>query len=615
MNYPDPITSRRKIEALTGIKSSLDKIRSVIALVYLLYIASGKKAFVKYSIPAGNRITIDPNYLESIERYLGKTNLKTDIDSNPLIVNQYEPLYVGITLLLKLGFLKMEGKASTAERTGGLRFPKQLHFANNTILLDLIIKGFPENEIKKSLFEWLQNNRASNSEFEKRISTFLTTCTTFTQFKVRKENGQELFFQTEGIYNSIINNGAISLIDSHEYVGPTRIYNNVLKEGLEPWININNGILSLGDYNDPTAESIKGIIATTLDIYNVKDDSILASNSDEISVGSDDNPDIETPLQKIYYGTPGSGKSNTVRKLTESAYPNEDEREEYVFRTTFHPDSDYATFVGCYKPQMDSDNKIVYEFTPQAFTNAYVKAWQNIETGKNIYLVIEEINRGNCAQIFGDLFQLLDRKNGVSEYPINAESDLKQYLLKEDVLGEQSEGIKDGKLKLPSNLHIIATMNTSDQSLFPMDSAFKRRWSWECVPIDYNHPESSNFKISIGSKQYNWNNFLKEANSRIFKATDSEDKQMGNFFINGDIDERCFIDKVMFYLWNDICKEELGTNNNFFRNYTNEQKNENVEFTFNNLFEPGRSTQLLQGFMEFIGVDEIGSTTGTTATE
>ena len=112
-------------------------------------------------------------------------------------------------------------------------------------------------------------------------------------------------------------------------------------------------------------------------------------------------------LQKIYYGTPGSGKSHTIKKEMEEKYPDEKEREEYVFRTTFHPDSDYASFVGCYKPRMEGDN-IKYEFTPQAFTDAYVKAWQEIkeESGKNVYLIIEEINRGNCAQIFGDLFQL-----------------------------------------------------------------------------------------------------------------------------------------------------------------------------------------------------------------
>jgi 5-methylcytosine-specific restriction endonuclease McrBC GTP-binding regulatory subunit McrB len=249
------------------------------------------------------------------------------------------------------------------------------------------------------------------------------------------------------------------------------------------------------------------------------------------------------------------------------------------------------------------DDKIKYEFSPQTFTDAYVKAWQNPD--KQVYLVIEEINRGNCAQIFGDLFQLLDRKGGVSEYPINADADLRQYLEKEDVLGAGHEGIANGKLKLPANLNILATMNTSDQSLFPMDSAFKRRWSWESVPIDYKNADSSKFIITIGGKQYEWNEFLKSVNKRIFEATDSEDKQMGNFFINDNVDERQFIDKVMFYLWNDVCKEEFHTTKNFFRNYTDDKKTETIEFSFNALFE-SNSTKLLQGFMEYLEVPIYG---------
>ena len=245
------------------------------------------------------------------------------------------------------------------------------------------------------------------------------------------------------------------------------------------------------------------------------------------------------------------------------------------------------------------DDKIKYDFSPQSFTDAYVKAWQNPD--KQVYLVIEEINRGNCAQIFGDLFQLLDRNNGVSEYPINADADLRQYLEKEDVLGAGHEGIANGKLKLPANLNILATMNTSDQSLFPMDSAFKRRWSWESVPIDYKNVDSSKFIITIGDNQYKWTTFLESVNKRIVKATDSEDKQMGNFFINDNVDERQFIDKVMFYLWNDVCKEEFHTTNNFFRNYTDDKKTETTEFSFNALFE-SNSTKLLKGFMEYLDV-------------
>ena len=328
----------------------------------------------------------------------------------------------------------------------------------------------------------------------------------------------------------------------------------------------------------------------------------VLSNVTEQDFGTDTNTDDELsvldknlPQQQIYFGTPGSGKSHKVKDLVEMAYPNKTEREKYVFRTTFHPDSDYASFVGCYKPQMN-DDKITYNFVPQAFTKAYVQAWNNPE--KSVYLIVEEINRGNCAQIFGDLFQLLDRKGGESEYPIEADDDLRQHLEKE--LNEAGKaGITNGKIRLPKNLNILATMNTSDQSLFPMDSAFKRRWTWECVPIDYNNPKSGAFIISLGDKKYNWHEFLKKVNELIRKATDSEDKQMGNFFIDGDVDESQFVNKVMFYLWNDVCKEEFGTKNNFFRYYTDNNGIEK-EFSFNDLFSADAHNILVK-FMVHIG--------------
>lgn len=294
------------------------------------------------------------------------------------------------------------------------------------------------------------------------------------------------------------------------------------------------------------------------------------------------------PDQRIYFGTPGSGKS---KKVERDVLPDD---ENLVFRTTFHPDTDYSSFVGCYKPVMNG-GKVSYEFSPQVFTDAYVAAWNNLEN--KYYLVIEEINRGNCAQIFGDLFQLLDRdkETGFSEYPIKADKDLKDYLEKpsEDGPLKNKDGIKDGKLKLPPNLNIIATMNTSDQSLFPMDSAFKRRWNWEYVPIKYEGVESSEYKINIPNSSYiKWVDFLKKINKIILEKTDSEDKQMGNFFIKGNIDEKDFNDKVMFYLWSEICKDLFHTNDNFFR--TKER-----EFSYNELYEED-GPDLLLGFFEYI---------------
>lgn len=274
---------------------------------------------------------------------------------------------------------------------------------------------------------------------------------------------------------------------------------------------------------------------------------------------SDKEKDL--PLQQIFYGAPGTGKSCGVKRaLVGNNVPNEN-----IFRTTFHPDSDYSTFVGAYKPTMEvvphyesstgaqiEEKRIAYNFIPQAFLNAYVRAYQ---TDENVYLVIEEINRGNCAQIFGDLFQLLDRgDDGKSDYSIKADTDIRAYL--EEVLGDDNEGIKGGNLCLPANLYILATMNTSDQSLFPIDSAFKRRWEWEYVPI---RNEEKGWVIAADGQEWDWWEFLESVNEKIGSITDSEDKKFGYFFVKPadghTITAKTFVGKVLFYLWNDVFKD------------------------------------------------------------
>ena len=330
--------------------------------------------------------------------------------------------------------------------------------------------------------------------------------------------------------------------------------------------------------------------------------------------------DINQPLQIIYFGAPGTGKSFTIDDAID---------DENSVRITFHPDSDYASFVGAYKPTMEevpmsktftsskegtyaeyvqktethpgTEKKIVYKYVPQAFLKAYVAAWSNLN--RPYFLVIEEINRGNCAQIFGDLFQLLDRNNsGSSSYAIHADEDIAQFLSSDNkgfasLSDEQKEAIRsfvlakdngkkvaigqeilDGKLLLlPPNLYIWATMNTSDQSLFPIDSAFKRRWNWRYMPIDYT---SENWTFAIGGNRYSWGEFLSIINPEIYTLTESSDKQMGYYFAKADpetgiISEEVFLNKVLFYLWTDVFKD-YDVSSKFFRN---EKKNRSFRFT------------------------------------
>ncbi len=288
---------------------------------------------------------------------------------------------------------------------------------------------------------------------------------------------------------------------------------------------------------------------------------------------------INGPLQQIFYGAPGTGKSHGI---------DEETKGQKVIRTTFHPDSDYSTFVGAYKPVMREvptmtvigtksvavedkegnavvEKKIEYDFIPQAFTEAYVEAWKDLK--KPVYLVIEEINRGNCAQIFGDIFQLLDRDDrGFSSYMISPDEDLHRYLeetfakkgFDEDCSLDKSDILEiwEGKkMCLPPTLYIWATMNTSDQSLFPIDSAFKRRWDWKYTPIS---DAGKGYRIDVNGNSYDWWSFLEKVNVIVEEMTSSEDKQLGYFFCkaeNGVITAEKFVGKVIFYLWNDVFKD------------------------------------------------------------
>ncbi|MFV0398940.1 MAG: McrB family protein [Bacteroidales bacterium] len=330
----------------------------------------------------------------------------------------------------------------------------------------------------------------------------------------------------------------------------------------------NAGDLSRGPFFQPLYASLNTLECLIIFPFDVNEYYNVFSKNNKLSLSHN----RWEQNQVIYYGAPGTGKSNKIEE-----YTNDSNR----VRTTFHPDSDYSTFVGAYKPTMEEtgvtvagkkETRIAYKYVPQAFLKAYVNAWEinNGEECTPFYLIIEEINRGNCAQIFGDLFQLLDRgDNGESKYAISPDDDIKRFLadeFKESV--HLPEMIKNGEeMRLPSNLYIWATMNTSDQSLFPIDSAFKRRWDWEYIPIVDG---KKNFVIEVGNNKYDWLSFIETINSKIDEITGSEDKKLGYWFAKpaGEgsiISCNQFVSKVLFYLWNDVYKDYVDDNRSIFR--------------------------------------------------
>lgn len=258
-------------------------------------------------------------------------------------------------------------------------------------------------------------------------------------------------------------------------------------------------------------------------------------------------PRIKGAENVLLYGVPGVGKSHEIQ----TKYCDDPERME---RVVFHPDYTYSDFVGQILPKVEND-KLKYEFTAGPFTTLLAKAWNN--PGKEYYLVIEEINRGNAPAIFGEIFQLLDRKTedshrydpseyGESEYPIT-NSDIATA-----VFGDPEE-----KIRIPSNMWILATMNTADQNVFTLDTAFQRRWKLHHMKNDVMSAGHS--KTKIEGSEIEWGTFASVINEMVtdysLEMVSSEDKRLGAYFVKkNELSEEEFPEKVLKYLWDDAFK-------------------------------------------------------------
>ena len=272
---------------------------------------------------------------------------------------------------------------------------------------------------------------------------------------------------------------------------------------------------------------------------------------------------------RIIFGAPGTGKSYQLKNDTElmknngTTYPKETRKEdrkdlafsdETIERVTFHPDYSYGQFVGSYKPVSDDDGRIHYEYVPGPFMRTLVAALKSgkTEAPKKYLLIVEEINRAKVAAVFGDMFQLLDRTDkGDSVYEIQASEDVRRYLA--DAL---DSGTKDDykSIKIPNNMYIWATMNSADQGVFPMDTAFKRRWEFTYLGINEKEEEiKKTIKIlpiiHNGNEGLDWNTLRKSINTLLLKECKvNEDKLLGPFFISGEV-------------FKNVCKENLDKKN------------------------------------------------------
>ena len=331
----------------------------------------------------------------------------------------------------------------------------------------------------------------------------------------------------------------------HKFDNPISLYeiNSWFNDGSS--LNLQGGLASISD--------------TQADIIINKFESIIPKLSPFIKSSKIFLPidQREHPLQIMLYGAPGTGKSYSISFLIRQSYPsfNECDDNPYVFRTTIYRDYSYFDFVGNIMP-VTKDGKISYEFVPGIFTTALFAALRNQDSGIDVYLILEEMSRGDIASIFGDIFQLLDRDDtGKSMYGINNKS-IYEYLI-------LNGAIKPGyKIVIPKNLHIIGTVNTSDQNVNVIDTAFKRRFDFKYVGVEpiksNNNGYVNNFSINFTSdNQYEWVKLYQAINHVIINDLGlAEDKQLGPFFLkdkgNDDLNRDQVANKLLHYLWQDV---------------------------------------------------------------
>lgn len=260
----------------------------------------------------------------------------------------------------------------------------------------------------------------------------------------------------------------------------------------------------------------------------------------------------------IITGSPGTGKSYE----TNTFYSKNS------IRCVFHNEYTNSDFIGTYKP-IPNNESIIYSFIPGPFTKAVLNSFNKPDEMHN--LIIEEINRADASAVFGEVFQLLDRnESGTSEYSINISDEMKNYLVKnlESDNQELINLIKDNsKIIIPSNLNIIATMNTSDQGVFTLDTAFKRRWIFVFKDIDFKKCNYKDTLLKISGHDITWENFATTINSYMMQNELPEDRQIGQFFLreNELNNEDIFVSKLLYYIWTDIAKYDK---NSYFKNVT-----------------------------------------------
>lgn len=542
MNRPDNMSVYNALDLKLGIKSSLPHVKSAVALILLFWECSIKSAELQYSVQSGDKIVINPNLKTAIKNKLAQIckqdgiNIDTVIDAinnNSLFKSQMESLIVAFELIWKLAKISFidEDKTAGAERTGGIRYPKKLIYTVNADIIDTLIDNDWDAYVR-ILILWIGVDINYDKQIETRLSRLLTAISEGAIFKL-VDGTNDVIFNQNDVYKKLMQTkNNVDLNGDEEAKGSLRILKSLLSDGLNPYLEGHNGDVQIlkGQFNN--LEEYQKRVETFLQLSATKIIGFEDANIDKETDRQDslENNRVASGRNILLYGVPGSGKSWTIEH--EYCKPGS-----VVERLVFHPDYTYSDFIGQILPAVSDDGQVSYKFTPGPFTNILRESYNN--PSKEYILIIEEINRGNAPAIFGEVFQLLDRKVEIRDiddngYPIGtSEYGITNMNIAEEMYGKDR---KTEKVRIPSNLSIIGTMNTSDQNVFTLDTAFQRRWDMRLIENDFASVDSSLADAEILDTGITWKNFCVEINKIVVgnstRMTSAEDKRLGAYFVH-----------------------------------------------------------------------------------
>lgn len=540
MNRPDNISVYDELDLKLGIKSSLPHVKSTIALAVLLWECADRPAELVYSQQNGDGIVMTDeldqwviDYLSEIcqEDEIDAESLVATINENQLFKSQMEALIVAFELVWKLAKVSFvdEGKAASAERTGGTRYPKKLLYTVNADIIHSLVESNHDAYIRV-LMSWVGFNINTDPECELQLMHILTALSEGAVFKLVDGN-RDVIFNQNSLYRKVLETQeTVDISGDKEAKGSLRILKSLLSDEMNPYLTYSNGNVSTRDRRTGDLESYQKRVDTFLRLSATKVIGLEDMDADDEGIAPEqyETQRLTTGCNVLLYGVPGSGKSWTI----EHEYCKKDSK---VERLVFHPDYTYSDFIGQILPNVAEDGQVSYKFTAGPFTNILRNAYMH--PGDEYILIIEEINRGNAPAIFGEVFQLLDRKVEISEtdddgFPIGTS----EYGITNANIARIVYGDPTRKVRIPSNLSIIGTMNTSDQNVFTLDTAFQRRWDMRLIENNFDNVDPELANAEILDTTITWKNFCTAINGIVVgnsaRMTSSEDKRLGAYFVH-----------------------------------------------------------------------------------